>query len=62
MTSGTVQTIHHLAAGLTDDEARALEGEVRQFYKRILILQNTTGASYTLAYHAILDADKETHQ
>lgn len=57
----TTQTTHHLHAGLTDDEARRLEGKARAFYLRVLVLQNETGCSVQQAVQACQDADKENH-
>jgi hypothetical protein len=57
-TAGTVQTAHHLHAGLTDDEARRLEGAARRFYMRVLVLQNETGCSVQQAVQACQDADR----
>jgi hypothetical protein len=53
------QTIHHYAAGLTDDEARRLDGAARAFYRRVLELINMTGCSVQQAVQACQDADKE---
>jgi len=44
---------------LTDDEARALEGEARAFYLRVLLLQHHTACSFEMAYQACTQADQE---
>ena len=50
-------TAHHVAAGLTDDEARRLEGHARRFYQRALELVNMTGCTIQMAIQAIQDAE-----
>ncbi len=51
----------HLAAGLTDEEARRLEGKAREFYRRALALMDETGCSYQMAVQAIQDTLKRIH-
>jgi hypothetical protein len=48
----------HYAAGLTDEQARRLEGKARDFYRRALELVNQTGCSLQVAIQAIQDADR----
>jgi len=54
----TMETTHHLHAGLTDEEARLLEGKARAFYLRVLTLQNETGCTVQQAVQACQDADR----
>jgi hypothetical protein len=56
---GTVGTIHHYAANLTDEQAARLEGKAREFYRRALELVNSTGCSVQMAIQAIQDAEKQ---
>jgi hypothetical protein len=51
-------TTHHLHAGLTDEQARSLEGKAREFYKRALLLQHATGCTIQIAIQACQDADR----
>lgn len=56
-----IETANHLAAGLTDEEARNLEGAAREFYRRALALMNETGCSYQMAVQAIQDTLRKVH-
>ena len=40
-------------ANLTDDQARQLDDQARDFYFRVLILMNETGCSAEMAYRAV---------
>jgi hypothetical protein len=48
--------------GLTDEQARALEGTARAFYQQVLTLVLITGCDYKTAYAACEAADKEQQQ
>lgn len=45
-------------ANLTDDQARQLEGDARDFYRRVLILMNESGCDVQTAIRACEEADK----
>lgn len=53
-----VGTTHHLPAGLSDEQARRLEGKARDFYQRALTLANSTGCTIQMAIQACQDADR----
>lgn len=56
---GTVGTTHHYAAGLTDEQARRLEGKARELYHRALILMNESGCTVQQAIQAVQDAMRQ---
>lgn len=56
---GTVQTYHHLQAGLSDTQARQLEGDCLRFYRRVLELMLVSNCSYDVAYAAVLAATEQ---
>lgn len=57
-----IGTANHIAAGLTDEEARRLEETAKAFYLRVLILANESGCSVQMAVQAVQDAMKETYR
>lgn len=61
MQQHTLETVQ-MDTGLTDAQARALEGAAREFYRRVLTLVLTTGCDYKTAYAACEAADKEHQQ
>ena len=44
-------------ANLDDEQAMRLEGNAREFYKRVLILMNDTGCPVAMAIQAVEQAD-----
>jgi hypothetical protein len=55
---GTVA--NHTYASLSDEQARRLEGQARQYYLRVLALINQTGCSIRDAIAAVAEADEVT--
>ena len=59
---GTYQplgTQHHIPCGLSDEQARALEGAARAHYLRVLTLINETGCSIRDALAAVAEAEAQ---